>query len=325
MDAAKAVAGGVVTHAARLRRIVRPGSERGRAAHLLGAGRHQVRHRADSRIDQDRSSLGELELALEKAERLAHAQRRGPEGEPTPAAVDAARLPTHELAAERDHASRLVVIDLTEVADLDPRRGYPTLAPDLKRLFVDLADRRRARVDPARHRYPPDGKPRPRPGDDEKKAETVRKRVCRTDACQVGEEQEQAERRGEGDLAHRESSVSWLPVECHLRHMLAFEQARDQLAGALPLHLRVRPQDDAVGEDGLGQRLDVVGNYVASSLDRGKRLARMEKVKRAAGARAQRDLRVVARAADEARDVLAKLRLDEHLADGRLGCLQLIG
>src|SRR5438445_1007518 len=158
VDAAEAIARVVVAHAACFGRVVRPGAEGGGAAHLLSARRHQVRHGTDARVDEYRGPLRELQLALEEAERLAHAQRGRPKSEPSAAPVDAARFPTHELTAQRDDASGLVVVDLAEVADLDPGRRYPTLAPHLKRLFVDLTDRRRARVAQSRHRQPADGK-----------------------------------------------------------------------------------------------------------------------------------------------------------------------
>src|SRR5258708_40214738 len=104
-----------------------------------------------------------------------------------------------------------------------------------------------------------------------------------------------------------------LAVVCHLGNMLALQQAGDELSGALALHLGVGPKDDAVRQHGLGQRLDVVGQHVASTLHCGQRLARMEEVEGSSSARAEGDFRVAPCPADEPSDVLAQLWLHEHL------------
>src|SRR5258708_28786764 len=75
-----------------------------------------------------------------------------------------------------------------------------------------------------------------------------------------------------------------LAVVCHLGNMLALQQAGDELAGALALHLGVGPKDDAMRQHGLGQRLDVVRQHVAPTLHGGQRLARVEEVERPSSA-----------------------------------------
>src|SRR3989442_364168 len=138
--------------AARLRRVVSPRAERLRAPHLLRARSHQVGHRPHARIDEDRRALRELQLAVEQAERFPYTQRCRTERHPATPAIHAPRPPPDGLAAERDDTAGLVVSDLAEVADLDPGRGNPALAPNLELLLVDLADGRRAGVDAARDR-----------------------------------------------------------------------------------------------------------------------------------------------------------------------------
>src|SRR6202521_6269359 len=98
-----------------------------------------------------------------------------------------------------------------------------------------------------------------------------------------------------------------LPVVCHLGNVLALQQPGDQLAGALALHLRIWPQDDAMREHRFGERLDVVRQRVAASEDGGQRLACVKEVESSSRAGAQRNFRVAPRAADEPSDVLAKL------------------
>src|SRR6266576_308824 len=107
VDAAEAVARVVVAHTAGLRRVVCPGAECLRGADLLRAGRQEVGDRPDARVDEDRG----------------RAQRH-----PTAAAVDAPGLPPHHILAEGDHAPRLIVRDLAQIAYLDPRRRDPALA-----------------------------------------------------------------------------------------------------------------------------------------------------------------------------------------------------
>src|SRR5207245_7668013 len=113
--------------------------------------------------------------------------------QPHPAAcpMPAPRPPSGGLAAEGDHPAGLVVSDLAEVADLDPGRGNPALAPHLELLLVDLADGRRAGVDAAGDRDAANRQPRPYPGDDEQKAQGVTEHERRADPGQVREEHEQ--------------------------------------------------------------------------------------------------------------------------------------
>src|SRR5450759_2081388 len=73
MDAAEAVSCRVVADAAGLRRVVGPGAEAGRVAHLLRAWREQVGDGPDPWINEDRRALGQLEFLVEETERLAHA------------------------------------------------------------------------------------------------------------------------------------------------------------------------------------------------------------------------------------------------------------
>ncbi len=72
------------------------------------------------------------------------------------------------------------------------------------------------------------------------------------------------------------------------------------------------------------QLLDVVRDHVRPAQHCGQGLAGVEKVQRPAGARTQRHLGIAARAADQAGDVLAQLRLDEHLAHRALRALELV-
>src|SRR5207302_5022934 len=147
VDSPEAVARRVVAHAACLRRVVSPGAERLRASHLLRARSHQVGHRPDTWVHEDRRALGELQLAVEQAEWFTHAQRCRTERYPAASPIHAPRPPPHSLAAEGDDTARLVVGDLAEVADLDPRRGNPALAPNLELLLIHLTDGRSAGVD----------------------------------------------------------------------------------------------------------------------------------------------------------------------------------
>src|SRR6202011_954159 len=71
--------------------------------------------------------------------------------------------------------------------------------------------------------------------------------------------------------------------------------------------------------------LDVVRDDVAAPLHSGQRLACVKKIDGAPGAGAECDLWVATRAPDESRDVVAKLRLDEHVAHRVLRGVQLVG
>ena len=207
VDAPEAVPSGVVAHAAGLRWVVGPRPEALRAADLLGARGHEIGDRPHTGIHQHRGALRQLQLLLEEAERLSQAQRGRPERHPAAAAVDAARLPAHQLSADRDDAPGLVVGDLAQVADLDPRRRHPARAAHLDGLLESLADGRRARVEATCERHPAYRDPRPGPRDQEQQAERVREGVGRADRGQVREEEQDAERTGESDLAHGTTRV----------------------------------------------------------------------------------------------------------------------
>src|SRR5439155_4000221 len=95
---------------------------------LLRAGRDQVRDGTHPRINEDGGALAELDLTIEEPEGLTDAQRGRPEGHPTAPPVHTARLPPHEVVTKGDHAARLVVGDLAEVAHFHPGRRDPAPA-----------------------------------------------------------------------------------------------------------------------------------------------------------------------------------------------------
>src|SRR5438445_3786191 len=153
VDAPEVIPCDVVPYAARFRRVVGPRTERLRGTDLLRAGSHQVRHWPHARIDQNRRALRDLELAVEQAKGFADTQRGRPQRHPAPPSIDATRPPLHDFAAERDDAPGLIVGDLAEVTDLDPRPWDPALSPHLELLLVHLPDGWGAGVDAPLQRH----------------------------------------------------------------------------------------------------------------------------------------------------------------------------
>ena len=79
-----------------------------------------------------------------------------------------------------------------------------------------------------------------------------------------------------------------------------------------------------MGEGGLGEGLDVVGDDVVAAEQPGERLAGAVQRDRAARRRAEVDVGVVARAVDEPDDVLGDGRVDVDVADRLLHAAQLV-
>src|SRR5205823_4260815 len=212
VDAAEAVPGRVVAHAAGLGWVVGPGAEARRRANLLRAGGQQVWDRPHAWIDEHGRPFAQPRLAAEQAERLLHPQGCRSERHPATPAINAAGLPGDAVAAYREHTAGLVVGDLTEVANLQPRRRHPAGLAHAEDLLERLADRRRTGVQPAREGDAADDQAGPGPRDYEKQREGIGERVARADRGQVREEKKQADEKPEGDLAHvRVPSVAFRP------------------------------------------------------------------------------------------------------------------
>src|SRR5688572_5769737 len=108
-------------------------------------------------------------------------------------------------------------------------------------------------------------------------------------------------------------------LDRHAVEQLANDQRRVNVAH------RSRGLDDrAVGERRDRERLDVVGDDVVATQQRGIRLPGAVQPQRAARRRAEIDVGMVARGCDQANDVLAHLRVHIDVAHGRLHLLQLL-
>ena len=102
------------------------------------------------------------------------------------------------------------------------------------------------------------------------------------------------------------------------------EQLADDVGRLDVVDRGARLDDQAVGQGGLGERLDVVGDHVVAAEQPGQRLAGAVQGDRAARRRAEVDVGVVAGPVDEADDVLGDRRVDVDVADGGLHAAQLV-
>src|SRR3989454_220597 len=154
------------------------------------------------------------------------------------------------------------------------------------------------------------------------KARTITGGSARRTSCQLRRAKPATRRPNDAAARPPERGVR---ISRHLRDRHSSEDVSEDRRGANPPDPRIRFQDDAVGEGGHRDHLDVVWGHEVATGDRGPRARRFEEGERASRTRADVDLTVGPRRRDDVDHVSLDRRVDLHVLDRRLQAAHLIG